>query len=168
MSIGINSYGAADEVAALTPRFADATTVKFTTTTRPTLAQVERWIDRVSATLNILLAENGFAIPVTQADARSALDQFVVTSVADLTNYANSAGRFFSDKNLNTGPFQAIQKEAADFISRHAEGLAQIGATRTRGGLNGLAFCETDDAGNAIEPMFARKQFGTANTDWDT
>jgi len=158
MSIGANSYGTSADVAALTGRFTDAGMYRSTTT--PSLAMVEKWIDRISATINILLAEQGFAVPVTQADCVSMLENFVVTQVADLCNYANSAGRFFSEKGLKTGPWAAIQKEAADFIAEHAEGLAQIGATRTKGGLTAMAFCDTDDSGTEIEPMFSRKQFG--------
>ena len=165
MAVGANSYGAATDVAALTRRFTNAGT--YDTTTTPSLAQVEGWIDQISATLNVLLAEQGFAIPVTQADCVLMLKNFVVTQVADLCNYANSAGRFFSEKGLKTGPWAAIQKDAAEFLEHHAAGLAQLGATRTRGGLNALAFCETDDAGKEIEPAFQRKQFGTTNTDWD-
>ena len=168
MGIRSRSYGSTDEVAAMTPRFADATTRLFTSATRPTLAQVEKFIDRVSGILNILIAEQGFTIPVAQADAKLALDQFVIGQCADLVNYTNSAGRFFQDKNLTTGPWQAIQREAAEFIGKHAEGIAKLGATQAVAGLNGLDFCETDDAGDAVEPWFSRKQFGNSNVDYDT
>lgn len=166
MSVGANSYGAAADVAALTVRFTSSGS--YTTGTRPTLAQVEAWIDRVSAMLNIVLAEQGFAIPVTQGDCVDMLELFVTTEVADLCNYANSAGRFFSDQKYTTGPLRAIQKEAADFIVEHAEGFDQLGTTRTRAGLNGLATRETDDNGDVIPPMFSRKQFGNRLTDWST
>lgn len=165
MSTGANSYGSAADVAALTPRFTASGV--YTSATRPALAQVEAWIDRVSATLNILLAEQAFEIPVTQSDCALALAQFVATEVADLCNYANSAGRFFQNQQYTTGPFQAIQKEAADFIEKHAEGFAALGARRaTAGGLDGLAAHLTDSAGDRIQPMFSRKQFGTSNPDW--
>lgn len=167
MSIATNSYGSTDEVAAMTPRWGDATTHLYTTATRPTLAQVEKLIDRVSGFLNVLLAEQGFAVPLSQSDAKLALDQFVITSVADLCNYVNSAGRFFSDKAIHTGPWSAIQREAEDFISKHAEGLAKLGASRTTAGMDGMAFREFDGSGTAIEPAFSMKQFGTSNTVWD-
>lgn len=168
MAIGAKSYGSTDEVAALTPRFADPTTHLYTASTRPTLAQVEKLIDRVSGILNVLLAEQGFSIPVTQADAKLALDQFVVAQVADLCNFTNSAGRFFDNKKLQGGPFSAIMQEAEEFIKKHMPGLAALGATQTTAGLDGLDYRETNDAGDDIEPMFSRKQFNTRNTDWDT
>lgn len=159
MSVSARSYGAVTDVAALTPRFTN--NGAYDTTTRPLHAQVESWIDRVSSTLNILLAEAGFQIPVTQADCALTLALFVATEVADLANYANSAGRFFQNQNYVTGPWQAIQKEAADFIAKHAEGFEKLGATRAAAGLNGLDVRTTDDSGANIEPWFARKQFGS-------
>lgn len=157
MALAANSYGTGSDVAALTPRFTNNGV--YDTTTRPTLAQVEAWVDRVSAALNILLAEQNFHIPVTQADCKLMLALFVSTEVADLCNYANSAGRFFQNQNYVTGPWQAIQKEAADFIAKHAEGFEKLGAARTAAGLNGLDARITDDAGNSIEPFFTRTQF---------
>lgn len=166
MGVSARSYGVAADVAALTKRFTNAGA--YDTTTNPALAQVEGWIDQVSATLNVLLAESGFSVPVAQADCVLMLKNFVTTQVADLCNYANSAGRFFTEKGLKTGPFDAIQKEAAGFIAQHAEGMAKLGASQVTPGLDGLAFTETDDADNAIEPIFSRRQFGNRNTDWDT
>lgn len=165
MPVGVNSYGAASDVASLTPRFTTAGV--YDASSRPTLTQVESWIDRVSSTLNILLAEAGFQIPVTQTDCVLTLALFVSTEVADLCNYANSAGRFFQNQNYVTGPWQAIQKEAADFISKHASGFEKLGATRTTTGLNGLDARTTDDNGDDIEPWFSRKQFGNTATDFD-
>jgi hypothetical protein len=165
MAVDANSYGSADDVAALTRRFTNSG--EYDSSTIPMLAQVESWIDQVSATLNVLLAEQGFTIPIVQATVALMLKNFVTTQVADLCNYANSAGRFFSEKNLNTGPWALIQKDAADFIAKHSEGIAKIGATRTTGGLSALAFNDVDGSGNAIAPIFSRKQMGTTNTDWD-
>ncbi len=166
MPLGPNSYGSVAEVEALTPRWTAGGT--YTAASRPMLAQVEKFIDRVSGILNVLLAEQGFTIPVSQVDAKLALDQFVVAQTSDLCGYVNSAGRFFQDKNLGTSPWSAIFKEAEDFISEHADGLGLLGATRVRAGVTGLATLLTDDAGNPIEPFFDRKQFGNRVTDWDT
>lgn len=133
MAISSRSYGSVPEVAALTKKYTDTTTSPrtFSTTTTPTLSQVEQYIDRVSGILNVMLAEQGFAIPVSQADAKLALDQFVVAQVADLVNFSNSAGRFFQNQDLRNGPFYAIMKEAELFISKHALGFVNLGAVRT-------------------------------------
>jgi hypothetical protein len=167
MGVSANSYGSPDEVAALTQRFTDPNTHLFTPTTRPTLAQVEEFIDRVSGILNVLLAGQGFSIPITQSDARLALAQFVVTECADLVNYANSAGRFFTEKNLGSSPWHAILKDAEEFISQNASGFEALGAIRVRSAVIGLKATTRNDAGDVIEPFFDRKQFGNRTTDWD-
>lgn len=163
---GPSAYASASDVAALTRRFTD--NGAYTTATVPTRAQVENWINAVSSTLNVLLAEQGFATPVTQYDVALMLQNFVVTQVSDLCNYANSMGRFFSEKGAKTGPWEAIQKDAAEFIEKHAEGIQAIGATRKSGsGLSALDYNGTDGDGQQIEPTFSLKQFGNTNTAWD-
>ena len=76
MSIGANSYGSAAGVAALVPRYANGSGT-FATTDRPTLAQVETFIDSVSGILNSILAEAGFQIPVTDDDVKDGPAFFV-------------------------------------------------------------------------------------------
>ena len=89
MTIAINSYGDVDEIASLCPRLADAITYKFTTATRPTLTQAESFTDQVSSVLNIMLAEQGFKIPISQADCKLALDLFVNQEVAAIAEGIN-------------------------------------------------------------------------------
>lgn len=170
MAIRSNSYGSVSEVEALVPRYC-TDNGHFGPTSRPSLTQVEKFIDRVSGLVNILLAEEGFAIPVTQADAKLALDDFVVAQSAQLAHAVNGAGPFApGNEEFASGksPFQIITKEAADFINKHADGLAALGASRTRSLTDGLACRTTDDAGDDIHPMFQRKQFSNVVEDWDT
>src|SRR4051794_40932041 len=108
MTVAANSYGTADDVVAFAKRFADDSTGVFTTTTRPTLGNVESWIDDVSATLNVLFAELDFTIPISQADCKLVVKHFVVTQVADLCNYANSTGRFFDNDKMTGGPWAVV------------------------------------------------------------
>lgn len=156
------------EVAALVGRYtADGS---FTSATRPTLTAVEKFIDRISAMVNVLLAEEGFTIPVSQSDAKLAIDEFVVAQATQLAHAANGAGPYApGSEELRNGrtPFQIITQEAVNFFSKHADGLEQLGATRTRSLTNGLACRTVDDAGDDIQPMFQRKQFGNEVLDWD-
>lgn len=170
MAIGSNSYGSVLEVAALTPWYATATGSTYDASTKPTLTQVEKFIDRVSGILNVLLAEAGFAIPVSQADAKLALDEFVVAQAVELCHAANGAGPYApGSEEMRAGtPFRRIMKEAAEFIDDHAIGLEQLGATRTRHMTDGLECRTTDDAGDTIEPIFQRKMMGNVIEDWDT
>jgi len=167
MAIGANSYSSVAEVAALTPQF--TASGSFSTATRPTTAQVEAFIDRVSAIVNVLLAEEGFSIPISQADAKLALDHFVVEEVADLVESANMAGRFYMDEGelRSRGRFRVIMGDAEQFISEHSEGIQSLGATRDRSLTYGLSYWATDDAGDEIEPIFSRKMMRQSIVDWD-
>lgn len=167
MAIGANSYGSVAEVAALTARYLSGGT--YTTTTRPTLAQVEKFIDNASATLNVMLANVGFSIPITQTDAKAACNEIVIEVVADLCHAANSTGRFFTDRALERGmnPMKAIREDIAAWVEMQAPGLEALGATRSSSLLNGIAFRDTDESGAETFPIFQRSGFSNTFTDWD-
>jgi len=165
MAIGANSYGSVAEVAALVKKY--TASGSFTTGTHPTLAQVEGFIDKVSGLVNVLLAKLGFTVPISQADAKLALDLFVVEEAAALCEAANSSGRFFSEKARETGAFQHIQKDTEAFIEAHAVGFERLGVARGRSVTYGLDYWDTDDAGADIEPIFGRKWMDQEITDWD-
>lgn len=167
MTIGANSYGSAAGVAALTPRFtADGS---FDLYTRPTLLQVESWIDQVSGVLNLLLAEQGIAVPVTQADSVQALAILVNQSVADLVLAANSSGRFYTDRALQSArsPLLIIQDELTGWIQSHAQGLAAMGAAMQPTGGRSILTRDTDNSGAAVPPLFERRGFGETPREWD-
>lgn len=169
MAIGDNSYGTVAEVGVLTPLYATATGTTYDATTRPTITQVEAFIDRVSAIVNVLLAEAGFDVPVTQADAKLALDEFVVMQAAHLAEFANGAGPFVAggDQMRYSTPTRVIMRDAELFISKHAAGFEKLGATRTYSMADGLECRRVDDAGDDIEPVFQRKMMGNTVVDWD-
>jgi hypothetical protein len=170
MAVGANSYGTAAQVAALTPRYTKAGEFKADGTTNPTLATVEGWIDSASATINVCLAAAGFSIPVTQADAKAAVAQVVVEAVADLCHYANSSGRFYTERALERGvaPMKVLRQEMADWVEAQADGLELLGAARTRASTAGILFRDSDQRGNPTAPIFQRDGFANRFEDWDS
>ena len=165
MAVGANSYGSVAEVASLVKRY--TTSGSFDASSHPTEVQVEGFVDKVSGLVNVLLAALGFTVPISQADAKLALDLFVVEEAAALCEAANSAGRFFSEGARETGAFQHIQKDTEAFIEAHAVGFERLGATRGRSVTYGMGYLDTDDAGDAIEPIFSRKMMGIDPIDWE-
>lgn len=167
MAIGANSYGTVAEVAALTKRY--TVNGSYTTASNPTLAEVETMVDRVSGLINVLLAKEGFAIPVTQADCKLALADFVVGQTAQLVHGSQGHGIYApgSERLRSTTLTRAIFKEAQDFIEANASGFEALGATRTSHMTDGLACWDTDDAGNEIQPVFQRGMIGNEIVDWD-
>jgi len=169
MSVYDHSYGTPADVAALVPRYTDSTTRVFNSSTRPTIQQVETYIDRISAILNVLLAEQGFAIPVVQQDAAMALAELVIESVIDLCHAANSAGRFFSDRELRgQSPMKILRNELADWIETHAAGFENLGATRSTSNAEQIGYRGEDEGGDSTFPIFQRSGFGNEFTDWDS
>jgi len=162
-----NSYGTVAEVAALTPGYTESG--DYDTTTRPTEAQVERFIDRISAVLNVILAGLGFSIPISQEDAAMMLAEFVTDHAAYLCHGVNRAGPYApgSEQLRGRSPFEIIRKEAEAFLENHAAGIEALGATRSSHMSDGLA-CRTEtDSGTTLEPPFQRLMMGGAITDWD-
>jgi hypothetical protein len=159
MAIGANSYGSVAEVEALTGRYTNAGS--YDGTTRPTLTQVEKFIDRVSALLNMLLAEQGYEIPVSQADAKLVCDEFAVEQAVQLCHGANGAGPFApgSEELRGRTAFRIISQEASVFVGEHAAGLGLLGATRTRALTFGLEATLTDTDGDDLEKMFSREDW---------
>ncbi len=158
--IGANSYGTAAMVAGLSKRYTAAGF--YSAATNPTLTQVESWIDQVSGTVNVLLSEQGFTIPLTQPDAKLAIEAIVVEAVTDLAHAANSAGRFFTDRALASGkaPMAVIRMEMAEWIQTHAEGFEAIGAGRNVSNSGGIGYRDGDENGNEVSPLFGRNAFG--------
>jgi hypothetical protein len=167
MTIGSNSYGSMQEVEALAVRYTDER--RFTAATTPSREQVETFIDRVSAIINVALAQAGFAIPVTQADAASALGDFVVDHVVQLCHAVNGAGPYApgSENLRGRRPRAAILQEAFDFVEDMAAGLEALGATRTRTLTSGLSCREQDAAGDDLVPPFHREMIDHEIIDWD-
>ena len=93
MALLTNSYGDLGEIAVLVPRRASIGD-KFDVNTRPTLLQLESIVDQISAVVNTILAQAGFDIPVTNADAVLMLDLFVNQEAAAIVEGINGSGRF--------------------------------------------------------------------------
>lgn len=168
MAISANSYGSTAGVAALVPRYQDETG-DFSTETRPTLAQVETFIDQVSAILNMILASEGFAIPVTETTTKDALDLFVNEETAAICEGVNGSGRFGPREKTGTPPsrFSIILKDVKQFIESVSAGMERLGASRTYSITSVIGYRGTDADGNSIAPLFQREAFNYSTENWD-
>lgn len=100
--------------------------------TNPSLLQVNTWLANISAQMNLALGQANFIIPFdndVSPNAYKAISQYVVSLVADLCHYANSSGRFYSDKLVERGisPMQAILKDMIAWIGINERGLLADG-----------------------------------------
>lgn len=153
------SYGDAADVAALTRRY--TTNGSYTSSTNPTDTQVAAWLTQISAIMDLALAESGFTVPVADTDVINALKPMVVSLVVDHCHWANSAGRFFSTKELRgKSPFQIVVGEVRMFVAELAAGLEALGAIRSTAAMTeGLAVRVYDDLGNEYDAMFQQRDF---------
>jgi len=94
----------------------------------PTLLEVEGWLGDISAQFDLALGAHFFVFPIDPArspTAYKAVSQYVVNLVADLCNFKNSSGRFFTEKLVELGmtPWAAILKDINKWIELNANGL---------------------------------------------
>jgi hypothetical protein len=166
--VATNSYGTPSEVAALVPRYANGVGT-FLTTDRPALGQVIVLINQVSSLINGILSQQGFVIPVTQADVKLSLDMFVEEEVAAIAEGINGSGRFGpTTKQPGKSRFTLIMDDIDSFVLSHADGWEAMGATRSRSAIGEIGYRDVDQGGDAIVPIFERKAFENAFEEWDT
>ena len=127
MTINEHAYGSPSDVAALVPRYATVGGV-FDTTTRPTLATVETQVNQVSALANSLISNAGFVVPISQADAKLALDIFINEEVAAIAEGINGSGRFGpTTKEPGRSRFAIIMDDLRTFIQANKQGWVNLG-----------------------------------------
>ncbi len=107
------------------------------TPSNPTLSEVEDWLEQVSAQFDIALGAHWFVFPIdpiTSPTAYKAVSKYVVELVADLCNFKNSSGRFFTEKAIERGitPMEAIQKSINNWIDMNAPGLVADGVSQVK------------------------------------
>ena len=130
MAVDSDSYGTAAGVAGYTALYVKPTGA-YTTTTTPTLAAVEKWINEVSSTTNAALASFRFVVPVTETKSVKMLTGLVEQAVAELCAYANKEGRFFGGDAPPSGTVQGVmRKEIYAWVEMNARGMENMGATR--------------------------------------
>lgn len=166
MTTGANSYGSAAGVASYVPRYANGSAT-FDTNTRPKLPQVDSFIDQISSLVNTILASNGFAIPITQADAISAITIFIEQEVAAIAEGINGSGRFGpTTKTPSRSRFQIIMEDISAFILEHADGFENLGAQRDQPTGTEILTRTVDPAGQESYPIFQRGAFGNVFENW--
>ncbi len=152
-------YGTVAEVEALTKRYTNSGS--FDGTTNPTSTQIGNFLVQLSSNLNVLLAGEGFTIPISSSVVKPMIDNIVVIYARDMVEFANSAGRFFTDKRLKSGNIMRwIGMDLAEWIENNANGLEAAGAARSQTLAGGILAKTVDSDGNTIEPFFDTSGFG--------
>lgn len=172
--IATDSYGTIEGVAALAhtwttdDTFLDADP-PYTEATNPSLTSVVNWMDQISAILNTALAKYGFVVPITTNRGKLVTASIVEELVADLVAYANSKGRFMTEKFSDSGlsVWRAIRNDLDAWVLEYAPGLEQDGAARTASNVDEIGFRSSNERGEATFPIFQRDGFGNRFQDFD-
>lgn len=168
MSIRADSYGTVIEVRALTRHLLDGH-ANFDTETRPTLADVETFIDRASGVLNAALASEGFGVPITNTTAKLACTEWVTIHVARAVELTQRGTGYSEADGSRIAGFS--QKSAMAWVKEMAPALQGLGlSTASNPAHEGLTYTGLLTRANRSDPLntdyeqpkFRRGQFDPA------
>lgn len=111
--------------------FYDASAVPLVAPTKPTLTEVNHWLVQVSAMFDTALKNEGFTTPIIATDSLNAITMKVETLVSDLVAYANSLGRLYTDRALERGSMNLLNKEIIDWVKGQVTAIENDGVPRT-------------------------------------
>ena len=172
MALRADSYGTVVEVLAFTRHLLDSAAT-FSSETVPTDTQIEKFIDRASAYVNIALNTHGFTTPVTNSTAVLMLDDWVVNQASMYTELTQRGAGFSEEEGSRTSSFKSLGNSAMKFVEVNALGLKRLGVPVGHSLSDGLAFTALDDQDeradpddSALEqPVFTRGLFGASSND---
>lgn len=141
MTLRAGAYGSVAEVVPLT-RYLLSGETTFTTQTIPTELEVEGFLSRASAVLDMALRNRGCKTPIntTNADstAKIACDAWVVGHAAMMVEITHPGAGMSDEESTRAGSFQMLHKSAKEFANDMYMALKNNGATqlvKTSGGL---------------------------------
>lgn len=106
----------------------------FDANTHPTITEVQRMIDTVTALMDIALAQNGFLVRTQDLPdvPRLVFEAQIESLVADMVNFSNSSGRLTSQRIMERGKTIAdiVREEAIGFVSQMVDALVRMGVPR--------------------------------------
>ena len=96
--------------------------------TSPSLTEVNTWLSNITGQMNLALQNRNFIVPIdatASPNAFKSVTQQVVTLVADLCNFKNNSGRFYSDKVIERGlnAMSIILKDMDEWVAENERGL---------------------------------------------
>lgn len=166
MSIRGDSYGTIAEVLAYTRHLMDGQST-FNSTTRPTITEVEKFVDRASGVLNGALNTRGLTTPVTNTTAKLALDDWVVSRATEYVELTQRGAGFSGEEGSRTVMFANMSVDALAFVKSNELGWKRLGVAEGHRLSEGLAFtgqtiqadrADPDDT-TLEQPKFLRGQW---------
>ncbi len=173
MTLRADSFSSTSEVKAFTRHLLNSNSTGYTTfnsTTRPSLTEVEKFIDRVSGVLNVALWTGGFNPSSIRSNstARLPCDDLVTAKAVAYVELTQRGEGFGNEEQNRYGAFMGLSAKTANaFVDQNALGWKRMGVTVANAASEGLAFTALDaqdqrsdpDDTSLEQPLFSRKQF---------
>ena len=169
MAIRSDSYSSTSEIKAFTRHLLDGQST-FNSTTRPTLTDLEKFIDRASGVLNLALSQHGFRPTdiITNSTAKLACDDWVSARAAEYAELTRRGAGYSDAEGSRTDAFSNLAKRATDFIKANSLGFVRLGVTQTYKMGDGIAFTALDAQKNRTDPdNTALEQPFASRRQWD-
>lgn len=145
------NYSSAAEVVAYTRHYLDGQT-SFNSTTRPTGTEVRAFLERASNVLNLALAAQGLSVPVTQAQAKFACDDWVTTRAAQMVELTQRGTGYSEADGSRIAGLRSLQDDANKFAAQNRLGFIRLGVTVGHTMSEGLEFTGLDVQSNRADP----------------
>lgn len=168
MAIRSDSFGSVAEVTAYTRHLLDGES-GYSVTTRPTLTEVEKFIDRASALVNACISAAGFTPATVYANstAKLALDDWVVTKAARMVELTQRGTGYSEAEGSRLAGFDGMMKDACAYVQGLTAGWKELGITVNQPSSEGLTFTALDkhsqrsdpDDTSREQPRIRRRQF---------
>lgn len=131
MAIRADSYSSIAEVEVFNVHLLDGQG-GYNSTTRPTLVQVEKFIDRTSGVLNAALARWGLTVPIANSTAKLVCDDWVTLKAAEYCELTGpSTGAFSPTDETRAGVDKSLAGQASLFAQNNARAFRAHGVTAT-------------------------------------
>jgi len=166
MALRGDSYGTVAEVQAYT-QYLMGWQSAFNSTTQPTLTQVEKFVDRASAAVNVALHTAGLAAPITNSTAKLLCDDWVTARASEYVELTRRGVGYSEAEGSRTVTLRGLYKDARDFVADARPGFVGLGVTETQRLSDGLQFtgldaqADRDDRSDTglVQPKFERGLF---------
>lgn len=164
MAIRSDSFSSTGEVTAYTRHLLDGQS-SFNSTTRPTVTEMEKFIDRASGVLNVAISGEGFTPSVIYGNstAKLACDDWVTGMAVRYTELTQRGTGYSADEGSRTAAFD-MGKGANEFIDMNSLGFLQLGIAKSVSVSAGLAYTaqgvqsgRSDKSDTSLEQPFAKR-----------
>ena len=153
MAIRADSYGSRDEVTAYIRHLLDGQT-SLNHLTRPTITEVEKFIDRASGILNMSFRNAGFAPSAITANSTAKLlaDDWVVNRAAAMAELTQRGTGFDGKEGSRTAGLLSLNGDADEYVKSIALGLKREGIAVGNPVHQGLTFTAFDKDSERSDP----------------